>query len=39
MYLMRERTSDAYRVQEEMMTGKDAPWFNQVPSPYNTVQQ
>jgi hypothetical protein len=26
--LMLERTLDAYRVQEEMMTGKDAPQFN-----------
>jgi hypothetical protein len=39
MELMRERTSDTYRVQEEMMTGKVAPHFNQVPPPYNTVQQ
>jgi hypothetical protein len=37
MELMRERTSDTYRVQEEMMTGKVAPQFNQVPAPYNTV--
>ena len=39
MDLMRERKSYLYRVQVEMMTGKDAPQFNQVPSPYNTVQQ
>jgi hypothetical protein len=39
MDLMRERTSDAYRVQEEMMTGQATPQFNQVPAPYNTVQQ
>jgi hypothetical protein len=39
MDLMRERTSDTYRVQEEMMTGKVAPQFNQVPPPYNTAQQ
>jgi ribosomal protein S18 len=31
MDLMRERTSDTYRVQAEMMTGKDAPQFNQAP--------
>jgi hypothetical protein len=37
--LMRERTSDTYRVQEKMMTGKIAPHFNQVPPPYNKVQQ
>jgi hypothetical protein len=39
MELMRERTSDTYRVQEEMMTGQDAPQFNQVPPPYNNAQQ
>jgi alpha-acetolactate decarboxylase len=39
MELMRERTSDAYRVQAEMMTGQATPQFNQVPAPYNTVQQ
>jgi hypothetical protein len=39
MDLMQERTSDAYRVQEEMMIGKATPQFNQVPAPYNTVQQ
>jgi hypothetical protein len=39
MELMRERTSDAYRVQAEMMTGQAAPQFNPVPAPYNTVQQ
>jgi hypothetical protein len=38
MDLMRERTSDAYRVQAEMMIGKFIPQFNQGPSPYNTVQ-
>jgi hypothetical protein len=37
MDLMGERTLDAYRVQEEMMTGQDAQHFNQVPSPYNTA--
>jgi hypothetical protein len=37
MDLMRERTSDAYRVQLEMMTGQVAPQFNQVPDLYNTV--
>jgi hypothetical protein len=31
MDLMRERMSDTYRVQHEMMTGKDAPQFNQAP--------
>jgi hypothetical protein len=36
--LMRERTSDTYRVQAEMMTGKDAPQFNQVPPPFNPTQ-
>jgi hypothetical protein len=36
MELMRERTSDAYRVQAEMMTGQAAPQFNQTPAPYNT---
>jgi hypothetical protein len=39
MDLMREKRSDAYRVQEEMMNGKATPQFNQVPSPYNTLQQ
>jgi hypothetical protein len=39
MDLMRERTSYAYRVQEEMMIGKCASQFNQVPTPYNTTQQ
>jgi hypothetical protein len=39
MELMRERTSDAYRVQAEMMTGQATPQFNQAPAPYNTVQQ
>jgi hypothetical protein len=28
MELMRERTSDTYRVQEEMMTGQVAPQFD-----------
>jgi hypothetical protein len=36
---MRERTSDAYRVQAEMMTGQATPQFNPVPAPYNTAQQ
>jgi hypothetical protein len=39
MELMRERTSDAYRVEAKMMTGKAGPKFNQVPSPYNIAQQ
>jgi hypothetical protein len=39
MELMKERTSDTYRVQTEMMTGKVAPKFNQVPSPYNIIPQ
>jgi hypothetical protein len=39
MELMRERTSDTYKVQEKMMIGKFAPQFNQVPTPYNNVQQ
>jgi alpha-acetolactate decarboxylase len=37
--LMREITSYAYRVQEEMMTDKVAPQFNQVTTSYNIVQQ
>jgi hypothetical protein len=36
MELMRERTSDAYGVQAEMMTGKATPQFNQGTTPYNT---
>jgi hypothetical protein len=28
MDLMRERTSDTYRVQDELMSGKAAPQFN-----------
>jgi hypothetical protein len=39
MELMREITSDAYRVQAEMMTQKEMPQFNQAPAPYNTAQQ
>ena len=39
MDLMQERTSYAYRLQEEMMTGQATPQFNQVPTPYNTAQQ
>jgi hypothetical protein len=39
MDLMREITLYTYRVQEEMMTGKTAPQFNQVLAPYNTTQQ
>jgi hypothetical protein len=39
MELMRERTSDTYKVQAEMMTVKFAPYFNQVPAPYNIVPQ
>jgi len=35
MEMMRERTSYTYRVQEEMIIGKYAPPFNQVPTPYN----
>ena len=37
--MMWERTSDAYRVHEEMMIGQATPQFNQAPTPYNTVQQ
>jgi hypothetical protein len=33
MDLMRERTSEAYRVQEKMMTGQAEAQFNQVLSP------
>jgi hypothetical protein len=36
---MRERTSDTYRVQEEIMTGKASLHFNQVPPPYNNAHQ
>jgi hypothetical protein len=36
---MREITSDTYRVHKEMMTEQDAPYFNQVPPPYNNEQQ
>jgi hypothetical protein len=39
MDLLRERTSDAYKVQVEMMTGKATPLFNQVLAPYNIAQQ
>jgi hypothetical protein len=39
MDLMRERTSYAYRAQEEIMIGKAAPQFNQVLAPYNTTLQ
>jgi hypothetical protein len=39
MDLMRERNLDTYRVQENMMTGKYAAQFNQVPPPYNNAQQ
>jgi hypothetical protein len=39
MDLMRERTSDAYRVQAEMMIGQAKPQFNQVPTSYKTAQQ
>jgi hypothetical protein len=35
MDLMRERTSDAYRVQAEMMTGQAVQQFNPVSAPYN----
>jgi hypothetical protein len=38
MELMRERTLDTYRVQEEMMTRQVTPQFSQVPPPYNNVQ-
>jgi len=37
--LMRERTSDMYKMQEKMITGKTTPPFNQVPPPYNNLQQ
>ena len=36
--LMRERNSDTYRVQEEMMIGKVAPQFENVPPPFILVQ-
>jgi hypothetical protein len=39
MELMQERTSDTYRVQAKMMTGKVMPQFNQSLAPYNTAQQ
>jgi hypothetical protein len=39
MELMRERTSNAYKVQAEMMIGKATPQLNQAPTPYNNVQQ
>jgi len=39
MELMWERTSDAYRVQAEMMIGQEAPQLNQAPAPYNPIQQ
>jgi hypothetical protein len=39
MELMWERTSDTYRVQEEMMIGQAVPQFTQAPAPYNTTQQ
>jgi hypothetical protein len=38
MELMRERTSNTYMVLEEMMTGKFAPHFNQVPTQYKNSQ-
>jgi hypothetical protein len=37
--LMRERNSDTYRVQEEIMTGQDAHHFNQVTPSYNNAHQ
>ena len=36
--LMRERTSDTYKVKEEMMALKYAPYFNQVPPLFNPSQ-
>jgi hypothetical protein len=39
MDLMRERMSDTYRVQDEMMMGQDASQFNQAPPQYNTMSQ
>jgi hypothetical protein len=36
--LMRERTSDTYRMQEEMMTGQDALQFNNVQPQFNLTQ-
>jgi hypothetical protein len=39
MDLMREKKLDTYRVKEEMMTGKTAPQFNQLPPSYNNAQQ
>jgi hypothetical protein len=38
MDLMRETTSYTYRVQVDMMTGKNGPHFNQVIPPYNNAQ-
>jgi hypothetical protein len=38
MDLMKERTSDMYKVQVEMMTGQAAQQFNQVPPPFNNAQ-
>jgi hypothetical protein len=38
MELMQERTSDAYRVHAEIMTGQAMPQFNQALAPYNTAQ-
>jgi len=37
MDLMRERMLDTYKVQDELMKGKDAPQFNQAPLQYNIV--
>jgi hypothetical protein len=39
MDLMRERTSDTYRVQVKLMTGQAALQFNQEPPQYNALPQ
>jgi hypothetical protein len=39
MELMRERTLDTHRLQEEVMIGQVAPRFSQVQPQYNNVQQ
>jgi radical SAM superfamily enzyme len=36
--LMREITSNNYKVQEDMMTGKFAPYFNNVQPQFNPTQ-
>jgi hypothetical protein len=39
MELMREGTSNTYRVQVEIMKRQATPQFNQIPTPYNTTPQ